>query len=81
MSDILQIMAELTVTIDGYFRGSNPICDLQHLVDRRQVCQHRLLMLSSGEDLESEEVEMVWLYEAMRWAMLIYRFVAPSSLS
>ena len=75
MSDILHTMAELTVTIDGHFRGSNPVYDLQHLVDRRQVCQYRLLMLSSEEELCAGDVEVVWLYEAVRWTMLIYRYV------
>lgn len=72
LSQILQLMADLTVTIDGYFRGSSPVYDLEHLIDRRNVTQHRLLSLPHGDELNRDEVQVPWLYEGIRISAMIY---------
>lgn len=72
ISQVLQLMADLTVTIDGYFRGSSPVYDLEHLIDRRNVTQYRLLSLPYGNELNNGEVRVPWLYEGIRLSAMIY---------
>lgn len=69
---VLQDLADLTIAIECYSRGIAPVLDLAMLMDRRNCVQHALLSLPTADELEFGEVSSVSLYEAIRYAAIIY---------
>ena len=78
--DVFQSMSELTITIDSHVRGSGQVWDFANLIDWRNVVQHRLMSLPTGQEIPYGEVSNVLLYEAVRHAAIIFRFVSPFAL-
>lgn len=71
-ANILQALADLTVVIECFCREIAPVPELSTVIDRRNFVQHALLSLPTADELESGEVGSVHLYEAVRYAALIY---------
>lgn len=71
-SDVLQDMANLAIVIDGHCRGARPIADMGMFIYRRNALQHRLMSLSTGDELNAGEVGYPNFYEAIRLAMVIF---------
>lgn len=69
---VLEALTDLTIAIETYSRGIAPFPDLAVLIDRRNLVQHNLMSLPTADELEYGEVSSVYLYEAVRYAAIIY---------
>jgi hypothetical protein len=71
-ANVLHSMVDLTIIIDSHCRGIKPILDLNVFAEKRNAIQHRLMSLSTGDELEDGEICSVCLYESIRHAAVIY---------